>query len=108
MFSVVSETWNSWNTLLWVFIGFGTIGSSLWGVVRLVGKHVVKSASEQSGIGELKEQLENISAQYRNNGGSSMRDAIDRIEESQRHIRADVLRIDKGLERHLGAHEGLQ
>lgn len=108
MLALASSTWDSWNTLLWAFIGLGTVGSSVWGVVRLVGKHVVNIASEQSGIGELKEQLEGISAQYRNNGGSSMRDAIDRIEESQRHIRADVLRIDKGLERHLGAHEGLE
>lgn len=39
------------------------------------------------------------------NSGTSLRDAIDRIEEAVTMTKSDVQRIDKALERHLGYHD---
>lgn len=39
------------------------------------------------------------------NSGTSLRDAIDRIEHAVTMTQSDIQRIDKALERHLGYHD---
>lgn len=47
----------------------------------------------------------NIRHELQPNSGTSLRDAIDRIEENVVNMRGEVQRIDKSLERHLGYHD---
>jgi len=67
------------------------IGGSCVGVWRVVHNTLTKSVAEN---------LKDLHAEMVPNHGSSMRDAIDRIERS-----VEELKIE--LARHLGAHEGL-
>lgn len=92
------QTWAAPGAAIVVIVG------GVGGLLRFVWGRIKK----ETGIDSLHTRLDSIEAQYRPNGGSSVRDALNRIEESQRLTRADVLRIDKAFERHLGVHEGLE
>jgi len=67
------------------------VGGGVIGVWRVVHNALARSVSER---------LREIQAEIQPNHGSSMRDAIDRIEASLESVKLD-------LARHLGAHEGL-
>lgn len=105
------------STNFWIqFVaGIVVVGGGVTAGARWLVQHIAEIANDKIGIDDLKESVQEINqrlarveSQYSKNSGSSMRDAIDRLEEGQRYIRADILRIDKALERHLGAHEGLE
>jgi uncharacterized membrane protein len=53
----------------------------------------------------LNKRLDDIGGQLRRNGGTSLRDAVDRIEEKQTEIQTDVrdlrIRIDDHIQWHL-------
>ena len=55
--------------------------------------------------GALSKRLDEVSSQLRRNGGSSLRDAVDRIEEKQALILTDVrdlrVRVDDHITWHL-------
>ena len=67
------------------------VGGGVIGVWRVVHNALARSVSEK---------LRDIQAEIQPNHGSSMRDAIDRIEANLEAVKLD-------LARHLGAHEGL-
>jgi hypothetical protein len=49
-------------------------------------------------------RLDSIDTQLHRNGGASLRDAIDRIEEKQTDIQADVRRTGERLDEHIDWH----
>jgi uncharacterized membrane protein len=53
----------------------------------------------------LNKRLDDIGGQLRRNGGTSLRDAVDRIEEKQTEIQTDVrdlrIRVDDHIQWHL-------
>jgi hypothetical protein len=67
------------------------IGGSCVGVWKVVHNALTKSVADN---------LRSLHAEMQPNHGSSMRDAIDRIERSVEDLKLE-------LARHLGAHEGL-
>jgi uncharacterized membrane protein len=54
--------------------------------------------------GALSRRLDEVSSQLRRNGGSSLRDAIDRIEEKQTQIHTDVREVRERLDDHITWH----
>lgn len=65
-------------------------------------------------VDSVKDELNVLSAQVKPNGGSSMRDAIDRIEKETLRQGKELDRqgvelddVSKRFERHLGFHDGL-
>ncbi len=67
------------------------VAGAVVGVWRVVHNALARSVTER---------LHELQAELRPNHGSSMRDAIDRIERSLDEVKLE-------LARHLGAHEGL-
>ena len=54
--------------------------------------------------GSLSKRLDGISSQLQRNGGSSLRDAVDRIEEKQTEIQRDVRDVRQRLDDHISYH----
>ena len=54
--------------------------------------------------GSLNKRLDEVSSQLHRNGGSSLRDAVDRIEERQQLIHTDVREVRQRLDDHLSWH----
>ena len=54
--------------------------------------------------GALSKRLDEVSSQLRRNGGSSLRDAVDRIEEKQTQIHTDVREVRERLDDHITWH----
>ena len=52
----------------------------------------------------LSKRLDDVSSQLRRNGGSSLRDAVDRIEEKQAQIHTDVREVRERLDDHISWH----
>lgn len=55
-------------------------------------------------LGDLRADLEDVRSQLHRNSGSSLRDAVDRIEERQGSIAADVRRVTERLDDHISFH----
>jgi len=83
-----ANTINFWIQLI-VAVGF--LLGMIWGVIRFGHNILARSVSDR---------LEEIRKETKPNGGSSLRDAIDRIEKKLDAVTSD-------LDRHLGAHDGL-
>ena len=54
--------------------------------------------------GSLSKRLDVISSQLHRNGGSSLRDAVDRIETKQAEIQADVRDVRAKIDDHIAWH----
>ena len=54
--------------------------------------------------GSLNKRLDEVSSQLHRNGGSSLRDAVDRIEERQQLIHTDVREVRQRLDDHISWH----
>jgi len=54
--------------------------------------------------GALNKRLDDISSQLRRNGGTSLRDAIDRIEERTQVLHTDVRDLRERLDDHITWH----
>jgi hypothetical protein len=54
--------------------------------------------------GALNKRLDDISSQLRRNGGSSLRDAVDRIEERTQVLHTDVRDLRERLDDHITWH----
>ena len=54
--------------------------------------------------GALSKRLDEVSSQLHRNGGSSLRDAVDRIEEKQTQIHTDVREVRERLDDHITWH----
>lgn len=55
-------------------------------------------------LSDLRKNLEDMKSQLYRNGGTSLRDAVDRIEERQSLIAADVRRATERLDDHIVFH----
>lgn len=55
-------------------------------------------------LSDLRKNIEDMKSQLYRNGGSSLRDAIDRIEERQSLIAVDVRRVTERLDDHISFH----
>lgn len=55
-------------------------------------------------LGDLRADLDDVRAQLHRNSGTSLRDAVDRIEERQGLIAVDVRRVTERLDDHISFH----
>lgn len=55
-------------------------------------------------LGDLRKDMEDINSQLHRNGGSSLRDAVDRIEERQQNIQGDVRDLRNRVDDHIAWH----
>lgn len=55
-------------------------------------------------LGDLRADLDDVRAQLHRNSGTSLRDAVDRIEERQGLIAIDVRRVTERLDNHISFH----
>jgi hypothetical protein len=79
--------------------------ASIWTVLKVAHRFWVKTIAEQ--VSDIQADNKAMLAETRNNGGSSMRDAIDRIEDNQKGMQSALTELGEGLARHLGYHEGI-
>ena len=80
--------------LLWtagIVIAVTAIAGGLAAVYRLL-------------TGALSKRLDEVSSQLKRNGGSSLRDAVDRIEEKQTEIQRDLRDVRQRLDDHIAYH----
>ncbi len=54
--------------------------------------------------GAINKRLDDISSQLRRNGGTSLRDAVDRIEERTQVLHTDVRELRERLDDHISWH----
>ena len=54
--------------------------------------------------GSLNKRLDDIGSQLKRNGGSSLRDAVDRIEEKQTEIQREVRDVRSKIDDHISWH----
>jgi len=83
-----ANTFNFWVQLI-VAVGF--LLGMVWGVLRFGHNILARSVSDR---------LDEIKKETKPNGGSSLRDAIDRIEKKLDAVTSD-------LDRHLGFHDAV-
>lgn len=86
---------NGFNFWINLVVSVGFLTGMLWGILKLFHNVLAKSVGER-----LEERIAEVKAETKPNGGSSLRDAIDRIERKLNNV-------DITLQRHLGLHEGL-
>jgi ElaB/YqjD/DUF883 family membrane-anchored ribosome-binding protein len=55
-------------------------------------------------LGDLRSDIDDVRSQLRRNGGTSLRDAVDRIEERQTDIASEVRRATERLDDHITYH----
>ena len=55
-------------------------------------------------LSDVSKDIEQVNAQLHRNGGSSLRDAVDRIEQRQAEIGTDVRRVTERLDDHIAFH----
>lgn len=55
-------------------------------------------------LGDLRADIDDVRGQLRRNGGTSLRDAVDRIEQRQTDIATDVRRVTRRLDDHITFH----
>ena len=55
-------------------------------------------------LSDVSKDIEQVNAQLHRNGGSSLRDAVDRIEQRQSEIGKDVRRVTERLDDHIAFH----
>ena len=55
-------------------------------------------------LSDIREDLEDVRSQLRRNGGTSLRDAVDRIEERQTDIAGEMRRATDRLDDHIAYH----
>ena len=97
---VTANWWINFVVSIGFFIGF------IWGTFKTINQvkqflhHRIAIKASDFASERLANEIEEIKKQYKPNGGSSMRDAINRIENKIDKVQSD-------LDRHLGAHEGL-
>jgi hypothetical protein len=110
MIAVSLHTANWWINFI-VSVGF-LIGI-VWGGLKAINQarefihHKVAAKASTLAAAKLEEQIEEIKKQYKPNGGSTMRDAINRIEATLNRLDTKLDLVQSELDKHLGAHEGL-
>ena len=80
--------------LIWAAIVVGSVTAIAAGLAAL---HRLLTAN-------VNKRLDDIGSQLKRNGGSSLRDAVDRIEEKQTEIQRDVRDVRQRLDDHIAYH----
>ena len=97
---VTANWWINFIVSIGFFIGF------VWGTFKTINQvkmflhHRIAMKASDLAAERLANEIDEIKKQYKPNGGSSMRDAVNRIE-------SKIDKVQSDLDRHLGAHEGL-
>jgi len=100
---------SSFNFWVQLIVSVGFLIGIVFGAIKTVNESVKwwhRKVAEVA-TGNLEAQIEEIKAQYRPNHGSSLRDAIDRIERSITQLDSKLDLVQTNLDSHLGAHKGL-
>ena len=105
-------------------IGFAA--GTIWAVVTFIHRRFIKQVSALVGkevetdlAKKISQEVEHIYKETTHNGGSSMKDAVRRleqntekgfkkIEQQQEDLQRYIQKLDRALERHFGYHEGLE
>jgi len=90
---------NDANTWIWVFIGVASVITGTWGMGKWITHKLAVLAADKSGVKELNVKIDSIQSQYRNNGGSSMKDGLDRVERSLNELRLDAKELRNALQK---------
>lgn len=77
------------------------LGAVAAGFVAIVAAMVILKKWLLSNVSK---DIEQVNAQLHRNGGSSLRDAVDRIEQRQAEIGMDVRRVTERLDDHIAFH----
>ena len=99
--------WINFIVSIGFFLGF------VWGTFKTINQvkqflhHRIATRASDLAAERLASEIEEIKAQYKPNHGSSMRDAIYRIESVLTKLDLKLDSTDAKIDRHLGAHEGL-
>jgi hypothetical protein len=80
--------------LIWAALVVGSVTAIAAGLAAL---HRLLTAN-------VNKRLDDIGSQLKRNGGSSLRDAVDRIEEKQTEIQRDVRDVRQRLDDHIAYH----
>jgi len=100
---------NSFNFWVNLIVSLGFLVGIVFGAIKTVNEFVAwwhrKIASVATG--NLASEIEEIKKQYQPNSGSTLRDAVDRIEATVHKLDRKLDMVQSELDRHLGAHEGL-
>jgi len=88
---------NHWSILLSAIASAVLIGGTVVSLIKWGHNQIVSS---------VKDELFVVNKEMAPNGGSSMRDAVDRIETELFRQGQELDTVTKALERHLGWHEG--
>ena len=104
---------NSFNFWVQLLVSLGFLMGFIWGAVKVVNQvrimlhHGIASKASDLAAEKLISEIEEIKKQYRPNSGSTLRDAIDRIEKAVGRLDNKLDMVQTELDRHIGAHEGL-
>ena len=90
---------NDANTWLWIVIGVASVFTGTWGMGKWITHKLAVLAADKSGVKELNVKIDSIQSQYRNNGGSSMKDGLDRVERSLNELRLEAKELRNALQR---------
>jgi len=97
--------WNSVNFWAGLIVTFGFLTGMVWGGIK--GVQGFLKWWHKRLAATVADDLQYIKAQTQNNGGLTLRDAIDRIERTVSALDSKLDKVQTDLDRHLGAHEGL-
>jgi hypothetical protein len=103
---MVAVTLNTANWWLNFIVTIGFFLGFVWGTFKTINQvkqflhHRIAIKASDLAAERLANEIEEIKKQYKPNGGSSMRDVVNRIESKLDHVQTN-------LDKHLGAHEGL-
>jgi hypothetical protein len=99
-----------WSGLLYNVIGVGAFGGgAVWALVKWGHRFTVRAAEEsmEPRLKELRDSMNKVYAQLVPNGGSSQRDAVNRIEAAVVALTEKLTETSEAMERHLGYHDGM-
>jgi len=101
---------NSFNFWVQLLVSIGFLLGFVWGGVKVVNQirimlhHGIATKASDLAAEKLIEEIEEIKKQYRPNSGSTMRDAIDRIEKTLGRLDVKLDTVQSELDKHLGWH----
>ena len=104
---------NSFNFWVQLLVSLGFLLGFIWGAIKVVNQvrlmlhHGIATKASDLAAQKLIDEIEEIKAQYKPNSGSTIRDAIDRIERAVNKLDYKLDQVQSELDRHIGAHEGL-
>jgi hypothetical protein len=103
---MIGIDWNALNIGLSVIVSIGFLVGFVWATAKAVIGY--RKWRRKKLTSEIATDLAVMVKEMRPNGGSSLRDAIDRIERKTDAVVSQISEVNVKIERHLGEHEGLK